>query len=140
MLPLRHARRWNIASGFLLLFVLVATLMPAVWFWSDRREFATWFFDVDKWLHGVTFTLLAIWFAGQYHRRAYWRIGAGLILFGLLIEGCQRLVTYRSAELYDLAADAAGILLGLSIALAGIGGWSLRFEEWFARHRAGVSG
>jgi VanZ family protein len=138
MLPLRYARRWRIASVVLLILVLVATLMPAVWFWSDRREFVTWFFGVDKWFHGVTFTLLAIWFAGQYRPRSYWRIGAGLIVFGLLIEGCQRLVTYRSAEWFDVAADSVGIIVGLAIALAGTGGWSLRIEDWYTRRTAGA--
>ena len=138
MLPLRFARRWQIASVALLILVLISTLMPAVWFFSSRREFATWFFDVDKWLHGITFVVLAIWFAGQYKPASYWRIVVGLVLFGLLIEGCQRLVTYRSAEWFDIAADFAGIILGLAIAFAGLGGWSLRLEYWYANRGAGA--
>ncbi|MDH3547574.1 MAG: VanZ family protein [Gammaproteobacteria bacterium] len=126
------------ASAFLLLFVLAMTLMPAVWFWPDRQIFVAWFIDVDKWLHAVTFVFLALWFAGQYRARSYWRIGVGLILFGMLIEGCQRLVTYRSSDWFDIAADAAGIIVGLTIAMAGIGGWSLRVEAWYTRRRAGA--
>ena len=139
MLPLRFALRWQIASVAILILVLISTLMPAVWFFSSRREFATWFFDVDKWLHGVTFVILAIWFAGQYKPASYWRIVVGLILFGLFIEGCQRLITYRSAEWFDVAADFAGIILGLGIALAGLGGWSLRLEHWYANRGAGAT-
>lgn len=138
MLPLRYARNWRVASAFLLLFVLAMTLMPAVWFWPDRQIFVAWFIDVDKWLHAVTFVFLALWFAGQYRARSYWRIGVGLILFGMLIEGCQRLVTYRSSDWFDIAADAAGIIVGLTIAMAGIGGWSLRVEAWYTRRRAGA--
>ncbi len=138
MLPLRHARRWQTASVVLLFMVLIAALMPALWFWPDRRQFVTWFIDVDKWLHGVTFVFLAIWFAGQYRPRSYWRIGIGLIFFGVLIEACQRLVTYRSAELLDVAADTAGIVVGLTLAVAGLGGWSLRIENWYAYRKAGV--
>jgi VanZ family protein len=89
--------------------------------------------DVDKWLHGITFVILALWFAGQYRPGSYWRIGIGLILFGFLIEGCQRLVTYRSADWFDIWADTAGIVVGLIIAMAGIGGWSLRIENWYMR-------
>ena len=133
MLPLRYSKRWHAASMMLLLFVLAATMMPAVWFWSDRHVFLTWFVDVDKWLHGITFVILALWFAGQYRPGSYWRIGIGLILFGFLIEGCQRLVTYRSADWFDIWADTAGIVVGLSIAAAGIGGWSLRVENWYLR-------
>ena len=132
MLPLRYARHWRVASIVLLILVLAATMMPAVWFWPDRREFVAWFIDVDKWLHGITFVLLAIWFAGQYRRRSYWRIGIGLIFFGVLIEACQRLVTYRSSEWFEIVADAAGITVGLAVAMAGLGGWSLRIENRLA--------
>lgn len=137
MLPLRHAGRWRAASIFLLLGVLGGALMPAVWFWEDRNGFLTWFVHVDKWLHGATFVILAVWFGGQYRTASYWRIGIGLLLFGVLIEVCQRMVTYRSAEWFDLFADAAGILLGLIIGLAGLGGWSLKVEAWLGRRSAG---
>jgi VanZ family protein len=137
MLSLRYAGRWRAAGLMLLVLVLAATLMPVVWFLSDRRDFISWFTNVDKWLHGATFLFLAAWFSGQYARRSYWRIAFGLFLFGVLIELCQRMVSYRSAEWYDLAADVGGIVIGLAIAAAGIGGWSLRAEDWFAQRSAG---
>jgi VanZ family protein len=137
MLPLRYAGRWRTASVFLLLGVLAATLMPAVWFWGDRDSFMTWFVNVDKWLHAVTFGFLAVWFGGQYRSDSYWRIGVGLILFGILIEMCQRMVTYRSAEWFYLVADAAGIVVGLLLGLTGLGGWSLRVEAWFDKRSTG---
>lgn len=140
MLPLRFVSRWRAASMILLVLVLVATMMPAVWFWPDRDGFITWFVHVDKWLHGLTFVFLAIWFAGQYQPRSYWRIGLGLIAFGVLIEACQRLVTYRSADWLDIAADAAGIAVGLAIALAGLGGWSLWVENRLSPVRVGADG
>ena len=135
MLPLRYVRRWQIASAFLLISVLASTLMPAAWFWSSSRDVGSWFIDVDKWLHGITFVILAVWFAGLFRTRSYWKIGVGLILFGLFIEGCQQLVTYRSAEMFDVAADIIGIVIGLVIAGAGLGGWSLRLESWLVRRR-----
>lgn len=139
MLPLRFRGLWRSAGIALLVIVLVGMLMPAVWFWPDRGRMLDWFVDVDKWLHGIIFVVLAIWFAGQYKPRSYWRIGVGLVLFGVLIEACQRLVTYRSAEWFDIAADAAGILVGLAIAAAGLGGWSLRAENWYLQRSRGVS-
>ncbi len=135
MLPLRYRGAWRVASVVILLGVLAGTLMPAVWLWPDRGRMLAWFVNVDKWAHGITFVLLAVWFAGQYRRADYWRIAVGLLLFGVLIEGCQRLVTYRSAEWFDIVADGAGILLGLVIARAGLGGWSLRFEDWYRRRQ-----
>lgn len=138
MLPLRFRGVWRAGSAFLLLLVLAAMLMPAVWVWPDRGQLLSWFVGVDKWLHGITFAVLALWFAGQYGRRSYWRVAAGLLVFGILTEGCQRLVTYRSSEWFDIVADAAGILLGLVIAMAGLGGWSLRLEDWYLRRKPGL--
>lgn len=138
MLPLRHRGAWHAASALLLLGVLVMTLMPAFWYWPDKGKLLSWFVHVDKWLHGITFLVLAVWFAGQYRPHSYWRIFVGLLLFGAFIEGCQRLVTYRSAEWFDLLANGAGILVGLTIALAGLGGWSLRFESWYHARTTGA--
>ncbi len=138
MLPLRYARQWRSSSVVLLLFVLLIALMPAVWFWPDRAGLIKWLAAFDKWAHGITFVLLALWFAGQYRPRSYWRIAAGLLMFGVLIEICQRFVSYRTAEWFDVAADAAGIMIGLAIAMMGIGGWCLHVENWYSKRRTGV--
>lgn len=138
MLPLRYARQWWTASVVLLFLVVLVMLMPTAWMWPDRAEFVAWFADADKWVHAIIFCILAIWFAGQYRAESYWRIALGLLLFGLLTEACQRLVAYRSADWFDLAADAAGIIVGLSVATAGAGGWSLRIENWVDRRKASV--
>ncbi len=135
MLPLRFRRRWQLANGVLLLCVLVAALAPLAWYWPDRARLGSWFDGSDKWLHGITFALLALWFAGQFRRSGLWRIAVGLLAFGVFIELCQRGVGYRSAEWLDVAADAAGIAAGLAIAALGAVGWSLRFEHWLAGAR-----
>jgi VanZ family protein len=136
MLPLRHANRWQVASLFILFVVLAAALMPAFWFWDDKSKALLWFRNIDKVLHVATFLIQAVWFSGLYRKNSYWKIAVGLLTFGLMIEVCQRAVGYRSAEWTDVFADATGIVLGLMIALAGIGGWCLRAEEIFSKRRS----
>jgi hypothetical protein len=128
MLSLRYARRWQIAGILLLAAVLVGALVPADWIWPEGPDAP--FFMSDKWVHGITFATLALWFSGQYARHSYWRLVTGLVAFGLLIEVIQRMVSYRTADLMDVLADLLGLAIGMVIALIGAGGWCLRFEEW----------
>ncbi|MCI0517788.1 MAG: VanZ family protein [Woeseiaceae bacterium] len=128
MLELRYARAWGLLSIVCLALVMTATVVPADWLWPDDPSLR---FDLhDKWLHGLTFFGLALWFCGQFRPSSYWRIAVGLLAFGVLIEIVQRAVSYRSAELLDLAADLAGIVAGMLLAVAGAGGWAPRFEDW----------
>lgn len=134
MLPLQYTRWWLIAGVLALLGVFVAALVP-VFGWMPRFDSGI---GADKWMHGTTFFVLGLWFSGQYARRFYWRIALGLLAFGGLIEISQRLTIHRTGDWYDLAANVTGIALGLAIAAAGAGGWSLRFEHWLTRGRSGA--
>jgi len=128
MLPLRYARRWHIAGGLILLAILAGAIAPAILPWlSDGSGGLP---NVDKWMHGIAFALLAIWFTGQYARSSYGWIAIMLLAYGLLIELVQTFVPYRTAEWADFAADAIGIGVGLAIATMATGGWSARAEEW----------
>jgi len=104
-------------------------MMPAVFPWPEELG-SQWLQLSDKWLHGITFAFLAVWYSGQFARRSYWWLALALLAFGALIEFCQSLVTYRTAETGDLIADMLGIGGGLILALIGLGGWSLRAEDW----------
>jgi VanZ family protein len=119
-----------------LVLVLVAALMPAYWFLDDKVTVLSWFGRNDKLLHGATFLVLAVWFTGLYSKSAYWRVGLGLLFFGVLIEISQRMLSYRTADLLDVGADTAGIVLGLVIGAAGMGGWCLRVEAHLARNNS----
>ena len=66
--------------------MLIAAVLPAIWFWPDKVKVLDWFGGVDKWAHTIAFAVLTVWLAGQYARSAYWRIALGLIAYGLLIE------------------------------------------------------
>lgn len=137
MLPLRHAHVWRTADVILLLLVLVFALTPAAWFLDDAARTISWMRNVDKWLHGLTFLALTLWYAGQYRPRSYWRIAIGLLGFGLFIELCQRMLSYRTADWLDMGANTVGIVVGLLVAMAGLGGWCLRLENWHASRRPG---
>jgi len=127
MLPLRYPRRWQIAGIVLLASVLLLAMVPAIWLWPQGPT-KEWSLS-DKWLHGITFAVLALWFSGQYARDSYWKLVLGLLAFGALIEMFQRMTSYRTAEWNDLLADLLGIVVGITIALAGAGGWSVRIEQ-----------
>ena len=137
MLPLRHVRLWRIVDVVLLLLVLLFAVTPAVWFLGDEVLSIPWLGNIDKWLHGLTFFALTLWYAGQYRPRSYWRIALGLLGFGMFIELCQRMLSYRTAEWLDMGANTVGIVIGLAIAIGGAGGWSLRVEDWYQERRAG---
>jgi len=137
MLPLRHGRFWRIADLALLFLVFVSALMPVFWIWKDNGSFR-WFVGADKWLHALTFFVLLVWFSGQYRRPSYWRVAVGLMIFGILIEFCQSLLGYRSADWRDVGANTAGIIVGLIVAIAGLGGWCLRVEDWYSARMTGT--
>jgi hypothetical protein len=133
MLPLRHTGVWRTLSILLLLVVLAGTLTPTFWL-DNRSKVLSLFAHTDKWLHGLTFAFLALWFGGLFARHRYWVIALGLFLFGLFVEGCQLLVRYRMADWLDVAANTAGIVGGLLVAAAGVGGWALWLEDRYSRH------
>ena len=139
MLPLRFARHWQLVSLALLLVILAAAVLPVVWLLPDRIELIRWLGGVDKWAHAAAFALLTVWFAGLYPKGAYWRIAIGMLAYGVLIELCQGLISYRSAEWPDVGADIVGIGAGLSLALLGAGGWCLAVENWFVERNADSS-
>ena len=133
MLPLRHTGLWRISSAVILVLVLVATLSPVVWFLDSKMRAVGWFDNADKWLHAMTFLLLTVWFTGLYERRAWLKTALYLVLFGFLVELCQLLLSYRTAEWSDIAANTAGIIVGLIVAAAGLGDWGMRVEDWYSR-------
>ena len=96
MLPLRHARLWRVLSVLILVFVLLAAMTPVFWVFDNLDDALSWFENADKWLHGLTFVVLSVWFAGLVEKRRYWLVAIGLLLFGFLVEFCQLQVSYRT--------------------------------------------
>ena len=72
----------------------------------------------DKYEHVLAYSVLMFWFCELYtgwkQRAAYCVAWIGL---GIAMEYVQRAIGYRTFDVFDMAADAVGVLLGLSVAL-----------------------
>lgn len=104
-------RLWRALLALLLLAVAWLAFSPA----PPPQADTGW----DKANHALAFAVLAV-----VAELALWplparrrRIGAGLIVYGALIEVVQSRLPARSGEWTDLAADAVGIGIGLLLAL-----------------------
>ena len=73
----------------------------------------------DKVGHFIAYGGLMFWFCQLYRitptRVAY---ALGFVAMGVVIEFLQRATGYRSFEVFDMVADALGVLLGWAVALA----------------------
>jgi VanZ family protein len=124
MLPLRYAHFWLLGGLLLLGFGLVSALSPLP---SGLPSLN------DKLLHTVGFLAFMVWFGGIFERRFLPGIALALAVYGLLIELLQSLTVTRQAEVPDLIADVAGILLGWLLSAAGLSRWCTKLESWLAR-------
>lgn len=84
---------------------------------------------VDKWVHGVSYFLLALWFV-QLRPQSRWQVIAALSAYGLLIEVLQGLGEVRHFEWADWAADSLGALLVLPVSRMVGSQFLLHFERW----------
>jgi VanZ family protein len=112
----RRARHgWTVALWFTSALVVAMALMP----WSIELPSSGW----DKADHVAAFAALAVCglFAWRGHPAVHRRVVLGLLALGIAIEFAQALVPGRMADWRDVLADAAGVLLGLTLA-----GWTAR--------------
>lgn len=102
---------WLILSFYLL--TLPGTQLPQE-DWLDK----IW---IDKWVHIAMFGLL-VWLWCRVFmskpKQLFFAVCIACILYGIAMEFVQKnLVIYRSFDLADIAADAAGSSLGLYVSL-----------------------
>ena len=69
----------------------------------------------DKIGHLAAYGVLMFWFAQLYERRL--ACAVGFIALGIALEFAQGALGYRSFELYDMLANALGVLAGWASAL-----------------------
>jgi VanZ family protein len=106
---LRARRLWLVAGWALALLVIYLSLTPA--------PIELPLEEGDKVSHALAYLVLMSWFANLYETPAQ-RIGfaLGFIVLGIALEFLQRWTGYRSFELTDMAASAAGVALGWLLA------------------------
>jgi VanZ family protein len=110
-------RRWWQAAGYALIIVLTVNSLVR---WPELAEAPA---NFDKWAHAGAYLVLTLWFCGAHERHQWPFVAGGLLLLGAAIEYAQGRTGYRQADLLDMAANAAGIAVGLMLAAAGAGGW-----------------
>jgi len=123
MIPLRHQSFWIAMSAVLVAAIVYASLTPDLSLPVPG--------NLDKVEHFATYCGLAVWFTGLYPRSRYWMVVTGLLVLGLGLEVAQGVMQLgRSAESLDMAANAAGVGVGLLLALSLTGNWARRVELW----------
>ena len=111
---LRWRARWQALGWFLLALIVVGSLVPL----RQRGMLA----GMDKLEHLVGYALLMYWFAALHApaRRTWFAIG--FVVLGAALELAQGATGWRSADRYDLVADAFGVAIG-----------------WYAAHAFGAA-
>jgi len=85
----------------------------------------------DKWQHSIGYTLLTLWFTGIYPKASYWKVGGAMLGLGIAIEIAQGAMPFgRQMDIRDVGANSLGIMIGLMLALLGVGGWAQKIEAW----------
>ncbi len=110
MEPKLRARKLWLAVGWaLVLFVIVISLVP-------NPPVGIPIEGGDKVGHVIAYGTLMCWFTNLYDTRGSRALFAiGFVLMGIALEFVQRETGYRTFEIADMVADAAGV----------IGGWVL---------------
>ncbi len=125
---LRYPRAWLCLGLLMALFITVMSLLPA----NNLPSLGV----SDKIEHAAAYALLAFWFASVMGRWDYLYLFLALLAFGGGIEIAQGLMGLgREADLLDLAADAAGSVVGLGLAATPLGRWASFIEDLLTRRQ-----
>ncbi len=112
---LANPRFWFGMAYAMLILVGIMSLVPAPEI--DIKE-------SDKLMHFFTYFILSAFFTAltRFNRNLIF-VAVGLIGYGILLEFFQGMTTYRFMEIYDMLANSAGVICGISIRLTLIPEW-----------------
>jgi VanZ family protein len=123
MLSLRYRAFWIVTS-----LLLVAVV---VWGSLQTRVPVPVAPGYDKIEHFSTYLFLAVWFTGLVDRDSYGFVVVDLLALGASMEVLQYLMhAGRTADIFDMAANTAGVGAGLVFGLLLTGGWAQKIEAW----------
>jgi VanZ family protein len=105
-----HRPAWNIGGAALVGLVVYLSLTPNP---PELLSFSN-FSNADKFEHALAYGTLTLWFC-QIYTSARSRLIVSVLLVGLGVglEYVQGWTGYRTFDLWDMAADAVGVLLGI---------------------------
>lgn len=121
MLPLRYPKVWFALGCLLVIGVVTGSLLPA-----NVISVVTY---NDKLMHAGSYLVLMLWFAGLYRRALHPAIGGVLLVLGVSLDLLQGLTATRSLDVYDIAANSFGVLVGLVLSALVFEGWCQRLER-----------
>ena len=121
-------RLWMAAIAVLALLIIVTSLTPSPVVPTQSLS--------DKYAHFIAYFALAMLGSAIATPAGLWKVMLRCLLLGASLEIAQSLLTdHRTADLADLAANAAGIAVAWVIAGQGRAGWGLRAAAWLAARR-----
>lgn len=129
MLQLRYPRLWMLPGWILVVGVIVGSVIPD----APLRALNV----TDDIMHASSYGVLMMWFAGLYARNRQAWIALGVLTLGLAMEIIQSRISYRTFDLFDLRANALGVLVGLAFSFWFLAGWCQRLENWLMSRHAG---
>jgi len=102
---------WWALGLLLVLLICVASLVRVPQLEVDLPRYA------DKWQHVVAYFAVMGWFSQLIARKSLlFKAALAFFTMGVVLEFLQGLTGYRSLDVFDVAANSTGILLGLVIA------------------------
>lgn len=103
-------RLWLTVGWAMVAAIVVLTLLPP----SAGLELG----ERDKLAHLLAYGVLMFWFCQLYPgRQPRILYAAGLAAMGVVLEHIQGMLGYRTYDVFDMYANALGVVLGWSIAL-----------------------
>ena len=122
-------RLWITAIAVLVLLIIVTSLTPSPV--VPTQSFS------DQYAHFIAYFALALLGSAIATPAGLWKVMLRCLLLGASLEIAQSLLTdHRTADLADLAANAAGIAVAWLIAGRGRAGWGLRAAAWLSTRRS----